>query len=219
MASKQLPTALRRQKDNQRKARTRASLLDSAASTFSNSGYHQALVSDIVAGAGVGQGTFYRYFKNKREVFEALFERLVSDLFEEFTPMSASLPSDLEEYRSASLSLLQRLSEVLQGNRELVLLFLRQGPAIDEDFASRMAAVFDRVAGLAQEYLDHAIQDGFARHCRSGIVAQALVGMGLRLIDLWLDERLDSHSINEITEELVGLAFSGFGIELANPKE
>src|SRR2546428_13057509 len=53
----------------------REQLLDAALTVFSAEGYNAAKVSDIVARAGVAQGTFYLYFRSKQEVMLALFER------------------------------------------------------------------------------------------------------------------------------------------------
>jgi hypothetical protein len=51
---------------------TRARLLVAARQAFADLGYGRARVEDIVARAGVGHGTFYAYFKNKRAALAAL---------------------------------------------------------------------------------------------------------------------------------------------------
>jgi hypothetical protein len=38
--------------------------------------------------------------------------------------------------------------------------------------------------------------------------------MGLRLIDLWLDNHLPSPSVDSLIEEVVDFAFQGFGVNL-----
>lgn len=204
-------TAVRKEKNIRRKERTKSRLLDSAATVFSRTGFHKTLVSDIVADAGVGQGTFYRYYNSKREIFEALFDRLATEILAEFAPMSSQLPDNASEYQQSSSSLLKRLVKVIELNRDLVLLFLRQGPSIDRDFEAKMTAVYEQIARLAQYYLDHASKRGFARRCRSDLVAQAIIGMALRLVDLWLDNRLPASPIEDMIDELVNFAFWGFG--------
>ena len=46
--------------------------MDAALALFSANGYHQTTVPDIVREAGVGHGTFYEYFSNRRDVLMAL---------------------------------------------------------------------------------------------------------------------------------------------------
>jgi AcrR family transcriptional regulator len=202
-------TLLRKQKDEERRMRTRSKLLDAAAAVFAREGFHRTLISDIVSKAGLGQGTFYRNFSCKREVFEALFDRLVATLLSEFGPMSNRPPMSLSEYRDASAAVIRRMAATVERNRELVLLLMRQAPSVDEEFGHKVQDTYDRFAQLAQVYLDHAIEQGFARSCRSHLVAQALVGIALRTVDLWLGGRLPVESVDEAIEDLVDFAFTG----------
>lgn len=204
-----MTTELRRQKDEERRMRTHSKLLDAAASVFAKEGFHRALVSDIVSQAGVGQGTFYRNFSSKREVFEALFDRLVARLLSEFGPMSDRPPMSLSEYRVASQSVIRRMAATVERNRELVLLLMRQAPSVDAEFEHKVQDTYDRFAQMAQYYLDHAVEQGFARACRSQLVAQALVGIALRTVDLWLGRRLPVDSVEDAIEDLVDFAFTG----------
>lgn len=51
---------------------TRRKLLAAAEAEFGSRGFHSASVSSITTEAGVGQGTFYLYFRSKEEVFATL---------------------------------------------------------------------------------------------------------------------------------------------------
>jgi AcrR family transcriptional regulator len=52
--------------------RTRKRLLEAAEHVFADLGYHDASIVKITEAAGVGQGTFYLYFRGKKEVFDEL---------------------------------------------------------------------------------------------------------------------------------------------------
>lgn len=52
--------------------RTLARLLEAGLEVFAEKGYRQARVDDICHQAGVSHGTFYLYFANKAECFDAL---------------------------------------------------------------------------------------------------------------------------------------------------
>jgi AcrR family transcriptional regulator len=84
-----------------RRMQTRQALLDAAAILFAERGYHETGVPDIVKAAGVSQGTFYHYFRHRRDVLLALTQAALaaaqrpaprSDDFEEM------LRKDLELY-------------------------------------------------------------------------------------------------------------------------
>jgi len=59
---------------------TRAKLLAAARQAFADLGYGKARVEDIVARAGVGHGTFYAYFPNKRAALAALIHENAATL-------------------------------------------------------------------------------------------------------------------------------------------
>ncbi len=202
-------SAYRQRVDEERKSRTRDRLMDAARRVFVTDGYHAPKVSDIVAEAGTGQGTFYRHFADKRELFDALVNEFLVDLAAGFDMAFATLPESAEEYRDASLLSVQAAANVLMEHRAEALLFLKEGPTIDADFEARVAEVMDSFASLAQGFLDHAIGAGFARACDSAVVSQCLVGMALHHLERGLP---DGDDLNQTVREIVDFAFLGFGL-------
>lgn len=203
-------STLRKERDRQRRERTRQALLRAAQRVFVRKGYHKTLVSDIVAAAGVGQGTFYRSFRDKRHILQTLLEEFLSELLAEFSEMEKHLPADAAEYRKASIEAFLRAAQVVGDNRRLCLFLLREAVTVDDRMAELVGQMYDRFAKRAQFYLDHAIARGFARPCRTDLVAQAIVGMALRTAELWLKGRFANVSIDQIVVELVDFAFEGF---------
>jgi AcrR family transcriptional regulator len=204
-----VPSVLRKQRNQERKDRTRGQLLRAATRVFAHNGYHKTLISDIVAEAGVGQGTFYRSFRDKREIFETLLEGFVSELLGEFSDMSANLPTSVQEYRNASLGAILRAARVVERNRDLCLVFLREAPTLADDISESISGMHDRLAQLAKFYLDHAIAHGFARPCNSEVVSQAIIGMGTRMVEAWLHGGFPGLAVEALVTEVVDLAFQG----------
>lgn len=62
-------------------------LLDAGIEVFSTKGYHAARVDDIVKVARTSHGTFYLYFANKEDLFQAL----VSDVADELAALAESI--------------------------------------------------------------------------------------------------------------------------------
>lgn len=204
-----MPSDLRVQKDKQRKLKTRQKLLDSALQIFRQHGYHKALISDIVKHAGVGQGTFYRYFTDKNDVFESLLEIFTDSLINEFSDMSQNLPMNADEYRAASIEALERMARILEEHRDIFYLFVKEAPSVNREFEEAIELIFNRFAALAKYYLDHAIEHGFARECRSDIVSQSIVGIALRLMNVWWNEEFKDISMDTLLKEAIDFAFLG----------
>ncbi|MGB9812919.1 MAG: TetR/AcrR family transcriptional regulator [Thermovenabulum sp.] len=52
----------------------RSSILEAAASIFSNKGYPNTKMQDIAEKAGIGKGTIYQYFKSKKHLFRQVIK-------------------------------------------------------------------------------------------------------------------------------------------------
>lgn len=206
-----MPSPLRVQRNLERKERTRQTLLDSAARVFVDKGFHRTLISDIVSEARLGQGTFYRFFDSKHAIFMTLLDGFFGDLLGEFSEMGVRPPTNLGEYRSSSVSAVRRVAAKVDENRELALMFLRETPSIDREADEKLSQMFEGFANLAKLYLDHAIARGFARPCNSEVVAQSLVGIGVRLMYEWFEGRFGDQSLEDLSQEIVDFAFLGFG--------
>ncbi|HME03854.1 MAG TPA: TetR/AcrR family transcriptional regulator [Solirubrobacteraceae bacterium] len=63
-----------------RGARTRARLIVAARTVFERDGYLDARLVDIAAGAKTAAGSFYTYFANKEEIFDAVLEDMKEEM-------------------------------------------------------------------------------------------------------------------------------------------
>src|ERR1700760_2339884 len=64
----------------ERSVQTRASLMDAARKIFCRDGFERARLEEISSEAGKTRGAFYSHFKDKEDVFFAIFEQdLVRD--------------------------------------------------------------------------------------------------------------------------------------------
>jgi AcrR family transcriptional regulator len=98
---------------------TRKELLHSARAIFARDGFEHARLEDIASRAGKTRGAFYANFKDKEDVFCAIFEENVDRDMEELGPLLLGLTST--EQRIESLA--EYLSK-LSKDRERILLNL-----------------------------------------------------------------------------------------------
>lgn len=204
-----MPTELRKLRDQQRTERSRQALIDAATKVFVRQGYHKTLVSDIVAEAKMGQGTFYRHFADKRAVFETIFDQFIERLISQFSEMTTNPPNSFDEYRMASIEAYKAMATFIEARRELAILLLRESPTIDEDFRSKVTELFQVLKELAASFLDDSVRRGFSRPCRTDVVAEAIVGMVVWMIEAWWGGRITDLSQSELIVEIVDFAFKG----------
>ena len=62
--------------DQQTREATRTRIIREAASEFARLGFEQANINTIAEQAGIGKGTIYLYFENKRELFLAMLRQI-----------------------------------------------------------------------------------------------------------------------------------------------
>lgn len=68
------------------RAMTRGRILAAATEVFTDRGFAAATIAEMVERSDIARGTFYLYFKDKREVFYALVTELTADLYDIVTP-------------------------------------------------------------------------------------------------------------------------------------
>lgn len=65
--------------DEQMREATRLHIIREAASEFARLGFEQANINTIAEQAGIGKGTIYLYFENKRELFLAMLRHIAQE--------------------------------------------------------------------------------------------------------------------------------------------
>src|SRR5690242_11357134 len=115
--------------DIERRARgdqTRRDLIDAGRALFVDKGYFNTSIGDLVTTSGVGtRGAFYHHFKDKAELFRAVFEEVERDL----TLRSlASPPSGADSWERLSAGLRGFLESALEPEVQRVMLL--DGPVV-----------------------------------------------------------------------------------------
>ncbi|HTR85877.1 MAG TPA: TetR/AcrR family transcriptional regulator [Reyranella sp.] len=104
----------------QNKAENRAALLKAARTVFAEMGYGAAGVRDIVRRTDLASGTFYNYFKDKDEIFEAVVAEMSVELMKRHRQGRARAKTAEEFFRShisVYLNYVAREPEILDFGR------------------------------------------------------------------------------------------------------
>jgi AcrR family transcriptional regulator len=90
----------------QRRAATRAAILDAARELFADHGYHGSTVDTILIHAESSKGAFYHHFRDKAAVLEALLAEFEEEGVRRAREWSAGMASPLEIIRVSAHNLL-----------------------------------------------------------------------------------------------------------------
>jgi len=81
----------------QRSDTTRRELLSVARGLFTDEGFASATLDDVVERAGVTKGALYHHFRDKKELFRAVFEELEMEMCNEIIAAAATAGDDVLE--------------------------------------------------------------------------------------------------------------------------
>lgn len=91
-------------------SKTRDKLIEVARQLFANKGVENTTMNDIAAASEKGRRTIYTYFKNKREIYNAVIEKQSDKIIE-----------NLRNIASSSLDPMQKLEQYLSQRFQLVV--------------------------------------------------------------------------------------------------
>jgi AcrR family transcriptional regulator len=177
-------------------------ILEAASRVFAEKEFHEGLIDDVAALAGVGKGTVYRYFRTKEELY---FETLL----QAFDDLSATLADAVAEETSPMRRLEKIVRESLRFSWERRhLLGLLQGD--ERRFAMREAELCLRREGmmaLVQKVILDGIERREFRSVDARIAAELLRGM-IRAANYF---RTEDDSVDGLVEEIIGIFTRGVG--------
>jgi AcrR family transcriptional regulator len=152
----------------------RVQIKDSALRVFSERGYHQTSVSDLVDAAGVARGTFYLYFDSKEAIFLELLEDLTTHLRENIGGIDATrgVASIEQQLHHVVVRILRTAVE----NRPLTRIIFREAVGLHASVDARLRAFDDQLYGFVAASLRLGAQLGALRPVDAEVGAVAVVG-------------------------------------------
>lgn len=104
---------------------TQERLLDAARRLFAERGYSGAAMEQLVAEAGMSRGALYHQYRDKRDLFRAVFERMEQELGERIARAAAAETDPWQQLRAGARMLLEACGE--PAFRRIVLV---DGPSV-----------------------------------------------------------------------------------------
>lgn len=148
----------------QRKAELRREIVGASFDCFAEQGYHATGIADIATRLGIGHGTFYRYFDNKRDIVEHVIDdliaRILAALGEENAPDAVST---LEDYRLQSARIGEAVANLIGADPRVPRLLLLEAPGVDAELRERVLDFIESMTEVTAAYLAHGVELGYLR--------------------------------------------------------
>jgi AcrR family transcriptional regulator len=141
----------------------RNEIIEAAYEVFSTKGYTAAGIADIAERLGIGHGTFYRYFKNKRDILDQVIDYGVERIVSEIELETPKPPTSLEEFGEQIRHIGERLFSLIDAEPGLGQVVLLEATSIDEEMTQRVLGLFDTFGALSASVLRRGVRQGFLR--------------------------------------------------------
>jgi AcrR family transcriptional regulator len=152
----------------------RDEILAAAEQEFARREFHQVLMDDVAARAGVGKGTLYRYFPTKEELFLAMVLRGLDESHGEFLRAFDDDTTSLEAILETSVG---HMLSYFRGREPLLALFQRYEDRLPQADTELWHQRRDEAIAAIAGALDRAEKTGGIRDVDTRIAARMLLGM------------------------------------------
>jgi TetR/AcrR family transcriptional regulator, fatty acid metabolism regulator protein len=161
---------------------TKNRILDAALNIFSNKGYHDTRLDEIVTESGTSKGSIYFHFPNKERLFLALVDQFADLLERRVTEAIAEEAAGMVRVRIALATCLDTFGRY----RRPAKLLLVQAVGLGTTFEQKRQETNDRFARLIESYLQEAIDVGDIAAVDTEVVSVAWMGAIYGVIIRWV---------------------------------
>ncbi len=143
--------------------RTREALVQAAVNIFQQKGFQMTRVSDIVAAAGVSQGTFYNYFRSKEIIFREICNDFMEQVRERFVERTEHMfdGETSDEVRTNLHTVIRDVFAIYQENLAVAELLFREGIGNGGLFKEIYEGILNLFLELIREQVEKGIEKGF----------------------------------------------------------
>jgi AcrR family transcriptional regulator len=167
--------------------RRRRELLDVALRVFSERGYHETRISDLIEAAGVARGTFYLYFESKNAIFHELLDELVVRI--RASIVGVELGDGAPPLREQLIATLERVFAVFDQSPDLTAFVLRVAVGIDPEVDRKLDELYARLHDFIEHSLHNGMALGIVRGLDARIAAWSVLGSIKQLVEVLVDRR------------------------------
>jgi AcrR family transcriptional regulator len=190
--------------------RTRARLVMAAKEIFTEDGFLDARISDIVERAGLSHGSFYHYFDSKEQIFREVAELQEIALFHHRSAAedASQKASPIERIRRANRSYLEWYRDEARWMR-----VVEQMSRVDAEVNAVRVVHQHGYVARTQQAIERLQQEGLVDPAVDPAFAgDALGAMVSRIAELWLVQGWEMYEIEHVVDQLTLLWVNAIGL-------
>jgi len=141
----------------------RLQIIRAAEKVFAEKGYHKANIADIAGELKIGHGTFYRYFKNKREIFDTVINEITQRVYVVVSDEDPESTNSLEEYIHQVRRIGDKLFALFVDDPNIARLLFYESWGLDEEMHEKVWRMMETFGLYTELYLVNGKKKKFLR--------------------------------------------------------
>lgn len=190
-----------------KRARRRRMVLDTALAVFSDKGYHQTRISDIIEAASIARGTFYLYFDSKNAIFHELLDLLLEQIRDNV--VGVDLGEGAPPIRDQLLVSVRRVLAAFSENPALTKFVLREAGGVDAEIDKKLEGFYRHLHAWLSESLENGQRMGLVRQLDTEHVAWCIIGSVKQFVQLVVERPPGELDIDHLSQVILDLHLTG----------
>jgi len=141
----------------------RSQIMAAAMDAFSERGFHDTKISDIAQRLSMGHGTFYRYFRNKRDIFLAVVDHFIERIARVVEEEAPQATDSVKTYREQIRRIGFRLLDLFMEDPRMARIIFYQALGVDPDLDEKLLAIKNLADLMVEAYLVNGVEKGFLK--------------------------------------------------------
>ncbi|MBI5843066.1 MAG: TetR/AcrR family transcriptional regulator [Deltaproteobacteria bacterium] len=141
----------------------RSQIMAAAMDAFTERGFHDTKISDIAQRLSMGHGTFYRYFRNKRDIFLAVVDHFITRIAKVVEEEAPQATDSVQTYRDQIRRIGFRLLDLFMEDPRMARIIFYQALGVDPDLDEKLLAIKNLADLMVEAYLVNGVEKGFLK--------------------------------------------------------
>jgi AcrR family transcriptional regulator len=175
-------------------------IIEAAIKVFAKKGYSGATVKDIIKEAKISRGTFYLYYHDKKELFNALLENFMKEVIQAFADIHYDTLKTYKDFCEHIKKVSNVFKDIVLKNKELTKIIYMEGVISGKAFSDKVDFYINHLLDISERFLNFCMDKKIIRKVQPRVVSHIAAGIVKELLFQFVEEKLPV-APDEIIEE------------------
>lgn len=188
----------------------REQILNEALNLFAEKGYHATNISDIAQRLNMGHGTFYRYFKNKHDIFIEVINLVLQRMAVVSQLQNPYAANSIEDYRAQLVGIGESFLRMHYEDPRIGKVLFYEALGAGDEVRQTLEGAFEMTTLVTREYLKNGVKKGYlCQDLDVSVTSKALMAMVLEGCRSVVKEQEPERASKRWTDAVINIILGG----------